>query len=418
MIIAEFNESIKLAYDSIKSNKLRSFLAALGVVIGISFVILMGWVLQGLDKTMEDSINLMGQDMIYLDKWDWAGGHTNKKVDQRKDISYSQAKELSKRMTQSVMAFPQAWKWNNQIKYKNEKFSGLIVQGTTYENGLIPEGTVTDGRFFTQMDDQFGSKVVVLGSKAKETIFPNEDAIGKTIDVNGHKLLVIGVVKKQGTMMMDFVDTKVYIPLSAFLQIYNDQRRRSFTVVMKAGDQANLDNVREEAKGLMREIRNLKPGEDEDFSLNETKNFQAFVDNLRIYVWGVGIGMTILSFIVGIIGIMNIMFVSVAERTREIGIRKAIGAKNRSILMQFIVESAFLCFVGAMMAYIICSIFIFALATILPKFVPQTSFLSPVMPYEFLIIASVVSIFVGILAGFIPALRAAKLDPVDALRYE
>jgi putative ABC transport system permease protein len=418
MIITEINESIKLAFDSMRSNKLRSFLAALGVVIGISFVILMGWVLDGLDRTLADSINLMGQDMLYIDKWDWSGGKSHKDVQQRKDLTLQQSLELCSKMTQSEMAFPQAWKWNNTVKANNQKYEGLIVQGTKYENGLIPEGTVIDGRFFNQMEDQIGSEVAVLGFKALTTIFPDSNSLGKTIEVNGRKLLVIGVVKKQGTMMMDFVDSKIYIPLNTFLQIFNDQRRRSFSIALKAGKIEDMENVREEARGLMRSIRNIKPGQDDDFSINETKSFQSTVDNFRLYVWGIGIGMTILSFIVGIIGIMNIMFVSVAERTKEIGIRKAIGAKNRSILMQFIIESAFLCFMGAIIAFVVCSIIIYLIATLLPKLIPETAFLSSVMPYQFLIGSSIVSIFVGMLAGLIPAMRAAKLDPVDALRYE
>ena len=179
-----------------------------------------------------------------------------------------------------------------------------------------------------------------------------------------------------------------------------------------------MANLREEARGMMRSVRNLKPHQEDDFSINESQAFQEQVATFRTVVWSVGIGLTCLSFLVGIIGIMNIMFVSVAERTKEIGIRKAIGAPRRSILIQFLVESSTLCFVGALVSLILCSTLIFIVATFLPQAVPQLSFLPKFISPQLLLIASFVSIFVGVLSGLIPAIRASKLDPVDALRYE
>jgi putative ABC transport system permease protein len=219
-------------------------------------------------------------------------------------------------------------------------------------------------------------------------------------------------------MLMDFIDNQVYMPVGTFMSLFGGEKIRSVSIGIKVGTQGNLDNIREEARGIMRSIRNLQPYQDDDFSINETKAFEETVATFRYAVWGVGMGLTALSFIVGIIGIMNIMFVSVAERTKEIGIRKAIGAKKSSILVQFIVEAAGLCVIGAISSFIICSVIIFLAATYLPKMIESLSFLSPVMPMEFLVIGSIVSIVMGVLAGFLPALRAGNLDPIDALRYE
>jgi putative ABC transport system permease protein len=216
---------------------------------------------------------------------------------------------------------------------------------------------------------------------------------------------------------MDFIDNQVFIPLTTFNAVMGDFGR-SFSIAVKAGSPDRLDYVRSQTRGHMRMIRNLDPWEEDDFSINETKAFESTVKEIRYTVWGIGIGMTVLSFVVGIIGIMNIMFVSVTERTKEIGIRKAIGAKKRSILLQFIVEAAALSFIGAIIAFLGCSGLVYLVATLVPKAVPELSFLSPVIPYQLLLIASVVSIFVGMLAGLIPAIRASNLDPVDALRYE
>ena len=417
MKLSEINETIKIAFNAIWVNKLRSFLASLGVVIGISFVILTGWILSALDGALNDTFNLIGADMLYVDKWDWAGGKKWEDIRQRKPISLLQAKEFSQRIKTAELCMPIARNFGGIIKYRENQIDGVSVQGTKSDYGLTPGGTIINGRFFNDNEDSYGANVVVLGYGVNKTLFPNDDGVGKTIKISGNNFTVIGVVKKQSTVLMDFIDNQVYLPLTTFIGTYGNFNR-SLSIAVKAGSKDKLDEVRAEAEGLMRSIRNNKPGEDSDFSINETKAFEETIKSFRMYVWGIGIGMTILSFIVGIIGIMNIMFVSVAERTKEIGIRKAIGAPRRSILVQFIIESAVLCFIGALTSLIFCSILVYAVATIVPKYVESLSFLSPVMPYELFLIATFVSIFVGVLAGVIPAYRAANLNAVDALRYE
>jgi putative ABC transport system permease protein len=417
MNFSEIIENFKIALDSMKSNKLRALLASLGVVIGISFVILMGWVLSGLDGALEDTINIMGTDMLYVDKWDWAGGRNWKKMRQRKNITYQQAFELCDKIKSAELAIPTVRSFGAKIKYKNEEYQGISVIGTKYEHSLTPAGAILEGRHFSPFEDDMGANVLVLGYTPYQAMLPDGNPVGQYIKLEGRRFLVIGVVKKQGTMLMDFVDNQCFIPVRAFEGIFGNTGR-SVSIAVKAGGVDRLDEVRAETEGIMRQIRNIKPGNENDFSINETKAFESTVATLRLSVWGVGIGMTVLSFIVGIIGIMNIMFVSVTERTKEIGIRKAVGAKKRTIWLQFIIESAVLCLVGAIIAFVGCSVLVYLAATFLPKFVPGTSFLSPVLPYELLLIASLVSVFVGMMAGLIPAVRAANLDPVEALRRE
>lgn len=419
MKLAEISEVVKIAIDSIKANKLRSLLASLGVVIGISFVILMGWILSGLDKVLEDTINMIGTDMLYVDKWDWSGGKNWKLVQQRKPITLQQANELIEKLQSAELAIPIARKFGSNIKYNNTSLQFISIQGTKSEYGLTPAGDVHIGRFFNKLDETRNSKVVVLGYGIYSTLFnePFEDPTGKEIKIDGHKFTIIGVVKKQGTVLLDFIDNQMYIPLPVFTSIFG-VLGRSISIGIKAGSEAKMDEVRAETRGHMRTIRNLKPWEEDDFSINETKAFERSVSELRLYVWGIGIGMTVLSFIVGMIGIMNIMFVSVAERTKEIGIRKAIGAKRSIILFQFLIESSILCLFGAFISFIFCSILIYLIATFLPKIIPQVSFLSPFMSPRLLLISSSVSIIIGVLAGLLPAIRASKLDPVEALRYE
>jgi len=417
MKLSEIRENVVIAFDAMKANKVRAALASLGVVIGISTVIMMGWILSGLQSAMEDTFKIMGVDVMYIDKWDWAGGKNWKELRYRKNITIEQVNRFRERIQSAELTFPSTMIWGQDIKYGVDNFKGITVVGTTYEHGLTPAGETMLGRYFTLFEQENNANVVLLGHKVYETIFPKEDPIGKIIKINGHKYTVIGVIRKQGTLMFDFIDNQVFIPLYSALSTFG-KFSRSLSIGIKAGGEERLDMVREEARGLMRVIRNVQAHQEDDFSINETKAFERQTQEIKLYVWGVGIGMTILSFIVGIIGIMNIMFVSVTERTKEIGIRKAIGAKKRSILFQFIFEAATLSLAGAFLSLFICSAIVFGIATVLPKMVPETAFLKPYLPFELLIIASLVSIFVGMAAGFIPALRASNLDPVEALRFE
>ena len=418
MKLTEISEAVKIALTSIKTNKVRSFLASLGVVIGISVVILMGWALMSLNDVLDNTFSMMGADIVNVDKWDWSGGLKWDEMQSRKDITYRQAKEACEEIKSAEVVVPQITDFGATVKYKDKKIEASIrVTGTHYEYGNMPQGEVTEGRFFNQNEQLRNADVVVIGSGVNELLFSDSYAVGKDIKLNGHIYNIIGIVKKQGTTMMDFVDNQVYLPIGAFHKAFGG-RNSSYTIVVKAGSEDKLEQVKAEVEGVMRNIRNLKPGQANDFSLNDTKQFEQIFAKLRLYVWGVGLGMTCLSFLVGIIGIMNIMFVAVAERTKEIGIRKALGAPRRSIVVQFVVEATTLCFIGAITALVICEATVFAVAKILPKFYPSLDFLSPIMPFSLFFVATFVSIIVGILAGLIPAYRAANLNVVDSIRYD
>jgi putative ABC transport system permease protein len=417
MRISEFGENIKIAFDAMRSNKLRSFLASLGVVVGITFVIMMGWAISGLDAAMQETFNVIGTDMLYVDKWDWSGAKSWKEVRNRKNITLEDYKQLKKGLNLAETMFPSVNQWGTTMKYKSDTYTGLMVIGTEHQHANTSAGEIDYGRHFTEFEEEIGSKVIVLGYNVAKSIFPNRDAVGKTIKINGHKFEVIGVIPKKGTIMFDFVDNQSFTSVKALYKAFG-RHNRSISIGVKAGSLNQLDDVRDELIGQMRLVRGLEPHEEEDFSINETKAFERTTETVRMVIWQVGMIITSLSFLVGVIGIMNIMFVSVTERTKEIGIRKAIGAKRSSIMLQFIVEAGALSFIGAVISFVICSILVYATATILPNYVEFLSFLSPVLPYDLLIIASIVSIVVGVLAGLIPAYRASRLETVDALRFE
>ncbi len=416
MKFIELIETLRIAWGALIANKLRSFLSSLGVMVGIFIVIMMGWLLDGLDGAMNKTFEILGEDMLFVDKYDWTGRKKWRDVRNRKNLDISQAKQLKEMHTSAQYIIPNMNKWGGRIYYKGNQLDGMTIVGTTYENAYTPAGDLIKGRYFNIYEDEKSKNVVILGHKAYKAIFPDGDAIDKVIKIGAWKFRVIGVVRKRGTFIFDYIDNQVFIPLGSFNKVFS-LRWKSLSIGVKAGSIEKLDEVRDETIGHLRSIRNNKVGEEDDFSINETKAFAAQTEDIRRNVWLVGIALTSLSFIVGIIGIMNIMFVSVTERTKEIGIRKALGAKKREIWMQFLVESSFLSFMGAIIAMLSCSVLVALVSFIIPDYIPEADFLKPYLPVEFFLIASLVSIVVGIFAGLIPAVKASKLNPVDSLRY-
>lgn len=416
--ISEFGESFRIATTALRVNLLRSVLTMGGVVVGIVLVVVMGWTIKGLDAVWERTIGIIGRDMLYMDKWDWSGGRKWNDAEARKDITERQAVQLAERMESAEYVIPVARKWGGGISYGNKQMA-TSVQGTTAMYGNTPAGLTEFGRWFTETEDVQGAQVVVLGYGINKTMFPDNDGVGKVIKIKGMPYTIIGVVEKRGFIFMDFIDNQVFIPLNAFRSSFGFFDR-SFSIAIKAGNEKLMDIVRDEARGHLREIRNVSPQAEDDFSINEMQAFDAQVNTIRVVIWLVGIGLTVLAFIVGSIGIMNIMYVSVTERTKEIGIRKAIGARRASVLLQFLIESALLCLMGALIALPIAQIIVGGARWIAigPLEQDWVSVVSPFIQLDLLFIAMAVSVVVGLLAGLFPAIRASRLDPVEALRFE
>lgn len=426
--MTRFLESLKMAWAALTANKLRAALTTMGVVIGIFFVLLMGWVLSGLDKAFVDSFAFFGEDILYVDRFDWSGRVSWEKQRNRKPISWVDFERARNRIENAEYVVPVADAFSSDVRYGDLQLQSTRIYGTNQQYIEMYANNMGEGRFFTEMENELGANVVVLGFAVSNNLFPQGDALGRTIRIDGRPFNVIGVMPKRGTMLLDFMDNIVLMPLQRFYGIYGP--RSSITINVKAGSIEKMEAVKSETTGVMRSVRSIAPEDDNDFGVNSSEMFNDAIDAIRLVVWSVGIFMTGLSFLVGSIGIMNIMFVSVTERTREIGIRKAVGARRRSILMQFLVESVALCLFGAVIglvltagiAYfkeevvngIIGALSIFGLAD--PETTVDLSFLSATIPTSQFFVALFVAVFVGVLAGIIPAFRAARLDPVEALR--
>jgi putative ABC transport system permease protein len=407
-VFDEFKEGMTIAFAAIRANKMRSVLTTLGIVIGIVSVTLMGTAIEGLNRAFNKSIAALGSDVLYVQKWSW-GDHGDDWwiIKNRRNVRIKQAKDLEKYSEFASAVNPATGAIRN-VKYGQKLIENVVVIGTGAYWLETSGATVSFGRFFTRIEADGGRPVCNIGSEVAANLFPNENPIGKIIKIGGYAYQVLGVFDKQGSFLgLQSLDNRVYIPINRFFQEFMSTRS-DLQIMVKAKSVDELENTKEEVRGILRKSRGLKPKEPDDFAINQQEMLIQTFNTIGGVIAAVGLFITGMSLFVGGIGIMNIMFVSVTERTREIGIRKAIGAPRRTILLQFLMESAALCLIGGIIGIIIA----FPISLIIDTFLPTA------MPLSVVFIALLVSIIVGVVSGFLPAYRASRLDPVDALRYE
>lgn len=407
-LLSEWRECLWIAADAVRANKMRAALTTLGIVIGIVTVTLMATAIQGLRRSFTSSISMLGADVLYVERFGWfIDSHAEwMRQNRRREIDLAQFRELDRQVTMAQAMAPIVGT-GGTVKHAKRSANSVRIIGTTDAFLLTGGISVADGRFLSAAEAQGGRPLCVLGSQTATNLFPIGSALGERVHINGFPFEVIGVLEKQGEFMGAFsLDNQVVIPITQFTELF--WRFPDITIQVKAGSVDRLDDVREEVRGVLRKVRRLAPGQDDDFAINEQDQFLQTFNRVAAIIGAGGLFITGLSLFVGGIGIMNIMFVSVAERTKEIGIRKAIGAKRRTILAQFLVEAAMICLMGGLIGLAIAW--------------PATWLLSKAMPatlsWPVAGLALLVSALVGVLAGFLPAWRAARLDPVDALRSE
>jgi putative ABC transport system permease protein len=405
----EFKESFFIALRAIRANKIRSSLTMLGIVIGVTAVVLMTTAIKGIDNSFKNGISALGSDVLYLDKWAWFENTEWWKMRNRRNITMEDYEEFKEMVRLPVAVAPVLGR-RQTLKYEDKRVENVSLNGSTADYVKTTNFTFDQGRFYNEIESKSSRNVVVLGSEVAKNLFPKGDAMDKKVKIGGINFRVVGVLTEQGSFLLGNFnpDNQAFIPIGTVLKYFSHHMWRSITINVRAVSPAMVEETKAEAEGIMRQIRGLSYDEENDFAINQQEglmdNYNSVVGVIQI----AGLFITGLSLFVGAIGIMNIMFVSVKERTKEIGLRKAIGAKKRTILGQFILESSTICLMGGLVGLLIAIL----LSMLVNQFIPTS------VQYNAVLVAIFTSLIVGVLAGFAPAYTAAKMDPVDALRYE
>jgi len=404
--LTELKEGLAISFRAIRANKMRSALTMLGIFIGIVSVTLMATAIEGVNRAFEKSAEAFGTDVLYIQKFPWVSNDDWSTIRNRRMLEVSYAARIE-RQSMFASAVAPVIGTGRRVTYGDNSMDGGFISGTTAQYLATAGVTLGDGRFFTAEESSGGRPVCVVGANVVENLFPRGDPIGKTIRVGGYPYTVIGTMDKQGGLFGTFTaDNRVFVPINAFENEFGG--RRDVTIQVKVADLKEMEDAKLELEGIMRSIRGLTPGKANDFNINQQEILTQTFAPISLVIASIGLFITGLSLFVGGVGIMNIMFVSVTERTREIGIRKAIGAKRRTIMMQFLSEAAALCLIGGLIGLMAA----FPLSLIVDQFLPTA------MPLSVVFISIGISLLVGLVSGFLPAYRAARMDPVEALRYE
>ncbi len=418
MANGQARESVALALDTLRTNKLRSGLTILGISIGISTVILISSAINGLNTNINQFVNSLGTNSLWVFRFEMFGRRPTIEELNRKQLTYDDG--IAMRGLPHVVAVDPALVYQSfqtqfgkvSLKHGTREISNTTLYGDTSAVKETNDVNVLEGRMYSEPEEQHSSNVVVLGYDAAADLFPNESPLGKDVECGGDLFTVIGVLEKQPLPFgsgRNPSDNSAYFPLGTFRKIHPEMK--DFWITVKYDDPKNKAQVVEEVRDLLRGRRGLRANQDDNFAIfgpdSLTRLWNSLTGGLFLFM----VAVSSVGLLVGGVGVMNIMLVSVTERTREIGVRKAIGATRRNILLQFTLEAMTLCAVGGVVGILAGALF-----TLVLHF--AVTFLHAALSVTWVLVAFAVACGIGLLFGIYPAWKAASLDPIEALRYE
>ena len=403
-------ENLSVAWVQLKSSKLRSVLTTIGITIGIATVIFIVAILEGYNLSITEDMQGLGANVFQVQKYERGGGFDHQRREVRKDIKREYADEIRDRCNAVKFAGAEVWNYNIAFSYKNKKTNpNFLLAGGDPEYFYNNAENIDQGRIISRNDVESNAKVIVIGKDIQEELFPFEEPLGKFIKVAGLKFRIVGTFEDMGTRTFgQSANNRAVIPITTFEDIYG--KYRSVNLTIQAIDAEHIEDAKSQVFGVLRQLRKIPPGSPNDFEMWSNDSLVESFQNTAGMIQLVAVLIGLISLLVGSIGVMNIMLVTVTERTREIGIRKAVGAKRKTIMVQFLNESIFLSLIGGFFGVLIGFLlaFIVSSAFSIPFAVPMWAVISGLL----------VTSLVGLFAGLYPAAKASKMDPIVALRYE
>jgi putative ABC transport system permease protein len=400
-----------MAWESIRANKLRSILTLIGMVIGIFAIIISVTAVRVIEVYFEESLSMLGSQTFNVSRYPSVTMNGSGSRDYRPPITYEQVRRMTESLDLPVTVSPEAGFQMTQVRYGGrETDPNVIFYGSNEHYALNFGFEVAEGRHISDQDVQFGRPVVMLGSDVAERLFIAESSIGKHVTIDGRMYQVVGVLSEKGSFLGFNWDRRVIAPITTLFTAYGRPERNISNVSVRAVSAPAIAPAMDQVTGLMRVVRRVEPGAANNFEVETNQSLRGAFDTFTGFLTIAGAGIGLIALLAAGIGIMNIMLVTVTERTREIGIRKSLGARRRDIMRQFILEAFFLCQVGGFIGVV--------LGVGVGNLLAIHYDISLAIPYGWVVLAVVMVSVIAIVFGGYPALKAARLNPIDSLRYE